>query len=145
MNVSDLMTKSPATIQPDATLRTALDTMNRVGCHHLPVVNQHGALVGVITTHDFRHALNIPLLTRRQLQVNKRLDHLLVSTVMTLVPVVINEDSPAEDAVSLMLERHIGCLPVTRDHELVGIITTSDIMNAFTRLLQQQPQRSASA
>lgn len=143
MNVSDLMTANPVTIQQDASLRSALETMEQVGCHHLPVVNQRGTLVGVITSHDYRLALNIPSLARRQWQGNKLLDRLPVSAAMTLAPVVVQEGTSAEEAVSLMLDKHIGCLPVMRTQTLVGIVTTSDILCAFTKLLAQLPQAPA--
>jgi acetoin utilization protein AcuB len=144
MNVSDLMTENPVTIQQDATLRAALETMDRAGCHHLPVVNQHGTLVGVLTSHDCRQALNLPSVLRHQWQDNKLLDRLPVSTAMTLMPVVVQEHTPATQAVEMMLDKHIGCLPVVRGKALVGIITSSDILRAFTRLLKQLPETAGS-
>jgi acetoin utilization protein AcuB len=144
MNVSDLMTKNPITIQQDVTLRTALETMEQTRCHHLPVVNQHGTLVGVLTSHDCRQALNLPSIVRRQWQDNKLLDRLPVNAVMTLLPVTVQEHTPAAEAVEMMVNKHIGCLPVMRGKGLVGIVTTADILRAFTRLLKQLPEAAAS-
>jgi acetoin utilization protein AcuB len=146
MNVSDLMTKNPITIQQDVTLRTALETMERTRCHHLPVVSQHGLLVGVLTSHDCRQALNLPSMVRRQWQDNRLLDRLPVSVVMTLLPVTVQEHTPAEEAIEMMLNKHIGCLPVMQAKALVGIVTTSDILRAFARLLKQrQPPDTVAA
>jgi acetoin utilization protein AcuB len=142
MIISDLMTENPVTIQQDATLRAALEAMERVGCHHVPVLNQHGMLVGVISSHDCRQALNLPSVVRRQWQENKLLDRLPVSAVMTLAPVVVQEDTSTEEAVHLMLDKHIGCLPVIRGKALVGIVTTSDILRTFAKLLKRLPQPS---
>jgi acetoin utilization protein AcuB len=136
------MTENPVTIQQDATLRAALEAMDRAGCHHLPVLNQHGMLVGVISSHDCRQALNLPSVVRRQWQDNKLLDRLPVSTVMTLAPVVVQVDALAKEAVHLMLDKHIGCLPVMRGKALVGIVTTSDILRTFAKLLKRLPQPS---
>jgi acetoin utilization protein AcuB len=142
MIISDLMTENPVSIQQDATLRAALEAMERVGCHHVPVLNQHGMLVGVISSHDCRQALNLPSVVRRQWQENKLLDRLPVSAVMTLAPVVVQEDTSTEEAVHLMLDKHIGCLPVIRGKALVGIVTTSDILRTFAKLLKRLPQPS---
>jgi acetoin utilization protein AcuB len=139
MIISDLMTGNPITIQQDATLRTALESMERVGCHHLPVLNQHGVLVGVISSHDCRQALNLPALVRRHWQDSKLLDRLPVSAVMTLSPEIVHEDTPAEEAIHLMLDKHIGCLPVMRGNVLVGIVTTSDLLRAFATRLERFP------
>jgi CBS domain-containing protein len=99
-------------------------------------------LVGVISSHDCRQALNLPSVVRRQWQENKLLDRLPVSAVMTLAPVVVQEDTSTEEAVHLMLDKHIGCLPVIRGKALVGIVTTSDILRTFAKLLKRLPQPS---
>lgn len=137
MKISDLMTRNPATISQNATLRDALETMEQIGCRHLPVINQHGYLAGVITSHDCRLALNLPSVRRAHWQTNRMLDHVLVSAVMTFAPTVVSPETPADEAVNLMLEKRIGCLPVLQDKELVGIVTTTDVLRAFVQLYKQ--------
>ena len=139
MNVGELMTKQPVTIQQEATLRTALETMEQTGCHHMPVVNHLGTLTGVITSHDCRQALNLPILVRHQWQDNKLLDLLPVTVIMTLAPRVVQESTLAEEAIYMMLDNHIGCLPVMRGKTLVGIVTTTDFLRAFAKHLKRQP------
>lgn len=134
MKVRDMMTPDPATILQDATLREAIELMEAHQCRHLPVVNPHGYLVGVITSHDCRLTLNIPSLMRKHWQSHHLLDHTLVSAVMTFTPEVIDIDAPAEEAVTRMLNKQIGCLPVIQNDELVGIVTTTDILRAFIPL-----------
>ncbi len=140
MRVSDLMTHNPVTISQDATLHEALETMEQVGCRHLPVVNQHGYLAGVITSHDCRLALNLPSIRRAHWQTNRILDHVLVSAVMTFAPVVATPEMQADEAVNRMLDKQIGCLPVLDGNELVGIVTTTDILRAFNSLYKQMLQ-----
>ena len=50
-------------------------------------------------------------------------------------PITVPEDAPLEEAARIMVEKRIGCLPVTRDGELVGIITETDIFKAFVETL----------
>jgi CBS domain-containing protein len=61
---------------------------------------------------------------------------------MTLMPVVVQEDAAAAEVVDIMLKKHIGCLPIMRGKVLMGIVTTSDILRAFNRLLKQFPEVS---
>ena len=137
MIVADLMTQNPITISQDATLREALKTMEQVGCHHLPVMNQHGHLTGVITEHDCRLALNVPSIRHVHSQANRMLDLVVVSAVMTFTPQLIDRDMPADEAVNRMLDKQIGCLPVMKGKDLVGIVTTTDILRAFSQLVKQ--------
>jgi acetoin utilization protein AcuB len=54
---------------------------------------------------------------------------------MTPAPIVVEPDASVVKAAQLFLNHRISCLPVMRDETLVGIITTSDILVAFVRLL----------
>lgn len=131
MNVSDIMTAKPVTINQDSTLREALEVMEHVGCHHLPVMGYDGHLVGIISDRDCRTALNSPYIMRERWQDDELVNKLLVRTMMTPAPIVVEPNTSAEEATRLMLRNHISCLPVMRSETLVGIVTTSDILVAF--------------
>jgi CBS domain-containing protein len=64
MHVADVMTPKPVTVDQDKTLRQALELMEAVHCHHLPVTGSDGHLVGILTERDCRSALNAPTLLR---------------------------------------------------------------------------------
>lgn len=131
MNVSDIMTAKPVTIKQDSTLREALEMMESVGCHHLPVIGYEGHLVGVVSDRDCRTALNSPYIMRERWQDDELVNKLMIRAIMTPAPIVIEPDASAEEAARLMLNNHISCLPVMRAETLVGIVTTSDILVAF--------------
>jgi CBS domain-containing protein len=143
MHVLDIMTEKPVTIGLDNTLRDALETMERVGCHHLPVVSNNGHLVGIVSDRDCRRALNSPYTMRERWQDDALVNAILVRVMMTPAPIIVEPHTPAEEAARLMLTHHIGCLPVMRSETLVGIVTTSDILMAFInmqkRLQNQKP------
>jgi len=139
MNVSDVMTNNPVTISPDATLREALETMERVGCHHLPVISANKHLTGIITARDCRLALRLPDLLREYWQDDTLADHLLVKTVMTPAPMIVEPDTSVDEAVRLMLVNYVSCLPVMRGETLVGIVTTSDLLVALMNMLRSRP------
>ncbi len=133
MNVSEIMTSKPVTIHPNDTLREALEMMDNIGCHHLPVISSQGHLVGILSDRDCRTALSSPFILRERWQDEQLIDHLLVRSIMTPAPIVIAPDSFADEAARLMLTNQINCLPVMLDETLIGIITTSDILAAFVR------------
>lgn len=128
VNVNDLMTAQPVSIDQNASLTHALTVMKRVGCHHLPVVGSSGHVLGVVTVGDCEHALSgritVPDMTVRM--------------VMSPAPIIVEPENSVEEAARLMLTHHIGCLPVMRGETLVGIITTSDLMIALINLLHER-------
>lgn len=138
MNVADIMTAKPTTIHRDGSLREALELMERIGCHHLPVLGNDGHLIGVISDRDCRTAINSPYILREQWQDTELVNQLRVRTLMTPAPIVVPPDSSADEAAQLMLKNNISCLPVMRDETLVGIITRTDILRAFIALHQRR-------
>jgi acetoin utilization protein AcuB len=134
MNVVEIMTEKPVTIGLDKSLSDALETMQSVGCHHLPVVGNNDHLVGIISDRDCRIALNTPSAVRESWRDNALANKLLVRGVMTPAPIIVEPNTPAAEAARLMLVNHIGCLPVMRSETLVGIITKSDILMAFMNI-----------
>ncbi len=139
MNVSDIMTARPVTINQNQTLRQALEAMERVGCHHLPVVSGEGHLVGIISDRDCRKALNLPQILHNHWQEDDLAHHILVRNIMSPAPIVTEPDAPADEAARLMLVNRISCLPVMRSETLVGIVTKSDILMAFMRMAKSFP------
>ncbi len=134
MNVIDIMTPDPVTTHPNDTLLAALHGMERVHCHHLPVVSWDGHLVGILTEHDCRVALNSPLLPHDQALDRELASRVEVRAIMTSAPIIVEPDAPAEEAARLMLQHYISCLPVMRGETLVGIVTDSDVLMAFMKL-----------
>jgi acetoin utilization protein AcuB len=145
MNVSDIMTAKPTTINQDSTLRDALERMESVGCHHLPVLGHDGHLIGIVSDRDCRTALNSPYIMRERWQDDELVNKLMIRAVMTPAPIVVEPDAPVEEAVRLMLNNQINCLPVMRGETLIGIITTSDILVAFMNMRKRYAQRDVSA
>jgi acetoin utilization protein AcuB len=137
MNVSDIMTKKPITVRLETTLREALETMEQVGCHHLPVLGTNGHLIGILSDRDCRTALNSPHILRERWQDEDLINRLPVRAMMTPAPIVIAPEAPAEEAARMMLSNQISCLPVMRDETLVGIVTRSDILMAFVHMTQR--------
>lgn len=117
MLVRHRMTANPVTVTPQDTLATAQEKMEAGRFRRLPVV-QESTLTGILTDRDVRRHIGVLERTR-------------VRAAMTESPLTISPLMTVEEAVQLMLKHQIGGLPVLDEGNLVGIITTSDVMHAF--------------
>jgi acetoin utilization protein AcuB len=127
MLVRDKMSRFPITTQPDASVPDALKIMQGSKVRQLPVLDDKGELVGIVSLTDLFRALPSPASSLSQWEVDYLLDKIKVETVMTREVVTVAEDTAVEEAGRLLVDRKISGLPVMRDGELVGMITESDL------------------
>ncbi|MBI4717968.1 MAG: CBS domain-containing protein [Planctomycetes bacterium] len=126
MFLADYMTANPATILEDAPLATAQSVMQRHSVRHLPVLDAARRLVGIISDRDVRLAVGFD----RHLT-----EKLLVADVMTADPLTVGADATLDEALAILCTRKIGALPVMRGSALLGILTRSDVLRAFHKVL----------
>jgi len=118
MLVRDRMTKPVHVITPDVSIDDARAVLRRHKIHHLPVAAR-GRLAGVISDRDVR---NPPRRAGR------------VADVMTTDPAVVAPTAPVDEAAHLMRTRRINSLPVVDRGRIIGILTSSDVLDAFVEL-----------
>ncbi len=141
MKVKDIMTKDPLTIDPEAPLGTAMDVMRTKELRHLPVVDEAGQLVGIITDRDLRQAAFAPAVAeylsagaqRSARQLGQALEDLRVRDFMTWVVVTTHPDASLAHAALIMSERRVGSLPVVENGKLVGMLTERDVLQAMSK------------
>jgi acetoin utilization protein AcuB len=131
MRVRDLMTHPVQVIGPDAPAWEAVGVMRRRGIRRLPVV-EGGALVGIVTWTDLVR-VRPPAVGGRYTVPNLAVG-VLVRHLMTPAPATIGPDAPIAVAAALMRRRKIGGLPVVDGGDLVGILTESDVFDAFVEV-----------
>jgi len=139
MKIKNVMTPSPFTIDPEAPLATAIVVMRDRQLRHLPVVDDAGRLVGILTDRDLRSAVLAPVLAehlsaagrRRLASVGRALEHLRVRDAMTWDAVTTTPAAELAEAAAVMLERGFGSLPVVEGGRLVGIVTERDVLRAL--------------
>jgi CBS domain-containing protein len=128
MHVHEHMRRAPITISADADLQSALRMLQERAVRRLPVTDELGRVVGIVTERD------LLLATSHYVAAPVEVDSIMRRSVVTTTP-----DTPLADAALLMVEYKIGGLPVLDDEQrLVGIITESDIFRAFAALLRAQ-------
>ena len=120
--VRDVMTRRLLTIAPDTPRDDARRLMDEHGIRHLPVV-AGGRLVGIVSDRDIPAAAPAaPGST--------------AGAVMTRTPVTVTPDTRIEHAARLMLDRGFGALPVMDGDVLTGIVTYTDLLRAFVRVIE---------
>ena len=128
--------RNPATIGPDASFFDARKLIHEKGVRHLPVVDKKNKLVGIVTDRDIREAAPSDATTLSFYELNYLLENLKVSAFMTPREklFVITPDTLIEEAVQLMHDNKIGCLPVLEGDKLYGIFTATDALEHLVEI-----------
>ncbi len=122
--------KNPVTVSPDASFFEARKIIHEKGVRHLPVMDKKNELVGLVTDRDIREAAPSGATTLSFYELNYLLENLKVSAFMTPREklITITPDTLIEEAVQLMHDNKIGCLPVLDGDRLYGIFTGTDAL-----------------
>jgi CBS domain-containing membrane protein len=125
LDISDIMTprRSLVIIGPEATVEEARRTMAAHAIRHLPVLDEAGALVGLLSQTDVLVAGNCADRCVREIMVRE------IDTV--------DERSNVRHVAQMMFRHKRSCLPVTRDGRLQGIVTDSDFLSVAIALMEQ--------
>jgi acetoin utilization protein AcuB len=129
LTAHDLMTEDPVTIPMMAKVGQALRLLHSLDVRHLPVVDEDGALVGMLSDRDLR-GLAIPDVAGGEYvgTIETSLDA-LVSSIMTSDVISVDVEADAAEIVDLMIDRKIGAVPVVDgDGALVGIVSYVDLL-----------------
>jgi len=123
--------RNPITISPEASFFEARNLIHEKGVRHLPVVDKNNSLVGIVTDRDIREAAPSDATLLSVQELNYLLGKLKVSAFMTPKQklITIAPDTLIEEAVQLMHDNKIGCLPVLEGGKLYGIFTETDALD----------------
>jgi acetoin utilization protein AcuB len=135
MLVKNRMTTNPATVTPETSFSNAFQLMRQKGVRHLPVTDKKGKLIGIVTQKDLLHASPSSATALSVFEINYLLTKLEIKEVMTSPAIAVPDDTPIEEAAAVMVKNQIGCLPVMRGGDMVGVITEADIFKAFVEIL----------
>ncbi|HEX9425403.1 MAG TPA: CBS domain-containing protein [Pyrinomonadaceae bacterium] len=129
--VGQFMATDLFTLRPDDLVDLAASMMDWRHIRHVPVENDQGQLVGLVT-----HRTLLRLLSRgTQMQGNVPLT---VHEIMKTDPVTVSSTTPTLEAMESMRRNKVGCLPVVDEGQLVGIVTSYDFLDASARLFKEQ-------
>ncbi len=134
MQVWQLMAGDVVTLDARGMLDIADDLMRLKRIRHLPVL-EDGRLVGLVTQRDLFLAGVSSVLSFRRQSEREWLGRIRVREVMTTDLVTVPPETDIEDAVALMIEHKIGCLPVVAAGKLVGLLSETDCLRYLQRIL----------
>jgi CBS domain-containing protein len=124
--VGDLMTTQVTMLAPESLVADAIQLLGECNIRHLLVTDQQGRLVGVFSDRDALRNMARgcdPFVTR-------------VAAIMRQEPVSVTVETTVQEAIELLSFHRINCLPVVDANGRVrGILTTTDLLAAFYRLL----------
>ena len=134
MNMEDVMTRDVLTLAPSDSLRSAVATVQRNRIRHIPIV-EDSRLVGIVTDRDIKRATPSVHGGASQEDFNRALDELTLAQVMTRDPLCVHPNTSVKDAVSLLIDRKYGALPVVEGEKLVGIVSDIDLLRVLHSML----------
>jgi acetoin utilization protein AcuB len=133
MIVEMCMSRDVEVVHPEVSLFDAIRKMTARRIRRLVVV-QGRTISGIVCHRDIMSAFPSHINPFSAVALDERTSPGTVGSVMKSPVITIEADQPVEFAADLMTRNHIGGLPVTQNHRLVGIITESDIFRTFSRL-----------
>jgi len=157
MRIKDIMSKTVITVLPTATIAEAINLMIGARISGLPVVNEAGTLVGVLSESDLLRRAEVGTQRRRSHWLEwliepgrlateyVRANGRLAREVMTADPVTIEDEASVEDAVSMMERRKVKRLAVIHDGKLVGIVSRADVIRSLAGFVSPAYEEQATS
>ena len=142
ITVAEVMTRDVVTVGPDMPLKEAATVISERGVSGVPVCDDDGAVVGVLSESDLlvkqsgmrpRGGLFSLLVEPREPNDLAKVYAHTAGRAMTAPAITLAPEATVTEAARLMLERNLNRLPVVDDGRLVGIVTRADLVRRFTR------------
>lgn len=131
MYIGTIMHTNLITVSPEATLVEAKELIDKWAIDHLLVVNAKDKLVGIVSDRDLKQYWASPANTLSTHELGYLLEKILVKMIMVKTVVTVTTETTIERAAFIMQSHNISSLPVMENDELVGIITSTDVMEVL--------------
>jgi len=129
--VRQFMTTDLFTVRPDDLVDLAASVMDWRHIRHVPVEDDAGNLVGLISHRDLLRMLSQGLLDRSK-------EPVAVKEIMKKELVTISPETPTIEALRIMQNRNVGCLPVVQGGRLVGLVTAYDFLSLSAEIIEKE-------
>jgi acetoin utilization protein AcuB len=127
----DVMTPDPMTLGEGKRVRDAVEILETLEIRHLPIVDEAGSMVGIVSDRDIRSASIQHVLGGRLASLGAILDA-PIATIMSGDVVTVGLAAELDEVIDLLLEHRLGAIPVVdEDEELVGILSYVDVLRAL--------------
>jgi CBS domain-containing protein len=131
--LKDFMASPPITVNEGDEFHVVQDKFATYDIRHLPVVNDAGCVVGLISQRHLYKLHSPRLLEDGSWYYDKdMLDSFILKNVMVKDPYMLKAGNTLKEALDAMAQHKFGCIPIVDEYRLpVGIITRSDILKFF--------------
>ena len=130
MQVREIMSTDIEVVDRNDNLRTVEERMATKQLRHLPVLEQ-GEIVGIVTQGDLFKAAMSSAMGYGEKAQQAYLQSVRVKEIMTYPVVTVSPDTSVAAAADMIINIGIGCLPVVDDHQLIGIVTKTDLLRCL--------------
>jgi acetoin utilization protein AcuB len=134
MHVKNRMTPNPIVANPKTNYNEALSLMKKNHIQHLPIVNDKGKPIGIVTQDEMLRAEPSHVTSLNVFEIASFLDNVTMEKIMTSPVLAVDESCSITNAANFMLLNEIDSLLVMRDETFVGIITIADIFKTFIEI-----------
>jgi len=138
--VKDVMTEKVKTLALNNTIAKCLEFMEQNQIRHVPIVDcptgheEKPCLVGIVSDRDIFRQISPYLGKIGETDSDSRMARQPLMQIISRKPEIVTPATSVASAIKLMIDNNIEMLPVMSNHDLVGIITTTDILMVFIRL-----------
>ena len=136
ITVKELMMDQLYTLKPTNTVHQARDLMLDKQVRHIPIVDNEGKFIGLVTKRDILAASISSLAEIENTERDELEDGIPIAKIMISDVVIAQEDANLLDAAQHLLDQKYGCLPIFRDDKLVGILTEADFVRLAIYLMK---------
>lgn len=131
--IGDLMSTNIQTIEQSEDANEAYQLMKKHGIHHLPVVDGD-AVVGILSMSDIRKLLFVSEFVNGKVDASTALQTFSVEEIMTKHVDSIDVNQLVNEAANMFMKHDFSCLPVVDNDDLVGIVTTTDLLKYYSTI-----------
>jgi CBS domain-containing protein/gamma-glutamylcysteine synthetase len=132
LRVEEFMQTDLFTVSKDDLIELVAKLMDWKKIRYMPVEDQKGNICGLITSR-----LLLRFYSQKGISIKEGNKQHTVEDIMISSPIVIEPGKSIIEALHIMREKKIGCLPVVTDGELIGIITEMDFLRISARLIER--------
>lgn len=139
--VRAVMSPNAVSVTTDTPIEQLVELVVREGVRTLPVLDQSGLVVGIVTDNDLlrrsglavRLGLMASLTLAERANILRPLNHLVAKDVMTAPAITVLHTAPLHSAAALMIPQHLKRVPVVdQNRHLLGMVTRSDLLRELT-------------
>jgi CBS domain-containing protein len=130
--IKEVMSCKLITLHPKDKLKRAKDIFKEYDIHHIPIVVMK-RLVGILSQGDILYLESVITTSFDRFVLNKKFELDTVEEVMTPNPICIDIENNLSDVLEKMLKYKVNAIPVEKNNELVGLVTTRDLLKIMAQ------------